>query len=75
MKDYSAATYLLGTVIKCFLVLVFFGIVLPKLIDYLLVYLYKESGNIYNSIFVNKNYNNKNFIDNYIHLFRKFVTL
>lgn len=55
-------------IIKCFMVLIIFGFMLPKLIDNFLFYLYK--GNIYeNSIFVNfvVDKNNK-FIYNYIYI-------
>lgn len=55
-------------IIKCFFVLILFGIMLPKLIDNFLYYLYK--GNVYdNSIFVNFLVDkNKKILYNYIYI-------
>lgn len=75
MRDLKGVACLLGIVAKCFFILVVFGIVLPNILDFLLFYIYKGTGDIHNSIFVNKGYNRKNFIDIFIHIFRKYITL
>lgn len=56
--------------IKCFLILTIFGLLLPELADYFLYYLYKN--NIYdNSIFVNLIVDkNSKFIYNYIYILK-----
>jgi hypothetical protein len=73
VKSFKEAAYLFGTVLKCFFILVILGIVLPSAIDLLLFYFYKGSGNIYNSIFVNKNYSRRNFIDIFMHIFKQYI--
>jgi len=62
-------------IFKCFLILILFGLLLPKLLDSILFYFYKS--NIYdNSIFVNflVDKNNK-ILYNYIYIIKKIISM
>lgn len=63
----------ISLIIKCFLVLILFGMLLPKVIDGLLYYFYKT--NIYdNSIFVNFLVDkNMKILYNYIYIIKKII--
>lgn len=58
--------------IKCLVILVFFGIILPEIIDYLLFYLF-NSYNVHNSIFVNNSVIAYS-VRRYIYIFKNYVT-
>lgn len=62
------------TIFKCFLILIVFGIFLPKLVDYLLYYFIARHDVYQNSIFVYSIFN-KNFtvLYNYINVFSEFL--
>lgn len=61
-------------ILKCFFILLFFGEVLPKCIDYMLYYMYRANEFSNNSTFVcyivDKNIK---LINNYIYIFRVFI--
>ncbi|WP_123053588.1 endonuclease III [Clostridium sp. JN-1] len=61
-----------ATLLECFLILIFFGLLLPKLIDYSLYYYMDKSYN--NSILVyNVVEKNADIISNYIIVFNNFL--
>lgn len=70
MHDKNKAVEFVLLILRCFLVLILFGLLLPKLIDNFLYYLYKA--NIYdNSVFVNFIVDkNKKILYNYIYIIK-----
>lgn len=65
-----------GYVIKSFLILLIFGEVLPKLLDYIL-FIYLKGNSIYNDgIFVqNILAKNTSILENYIYIFHEFLKI
>lgn len=59
---------------KCILILILLGIILPKIVDYLIFYLISKQKIHSNSIFVYNILNNdKQIVDNFIYLFKLMV--
>jgi hypothetical protein len=72
-RDYDIIQFTI-LILKCFLILVFFGIILPWLVDYMFFYVSRGAGDIYNSVFVYNSYNNKSVVRNFVVVFRKYIT-
>jgi hypothetical protein len=62
------------TYIKCLLVLIVLGYLLPMFFDYLLFYFYKRKVIYKNSIFVIDIHNNINIFQYYYNAFRSYIT-
>lgn len=62
--------------LKCFLILIFFGLLLPKVLDYILYYVISKP-NVYDNSILVTNIINKNFdvISKYIAIFNDFLKL
>lgn len=62
--------------LKCFLILIFFGLLLPKLLDYIL-YFFISKPNVYDNSILVHNIVNKNLdiIYKYITVFNEFLRL
>lgn len=62
--------------LKCFLILIFFGLLLPKVLDYILYYFISKPNVYDNSILVNNIVNkNLDIIYKYITVFNDFLRL
>ena len=73
MKYIDSYIKLLILTLKCFIILVVFGFVLPIILDYFLYYVTKNIGDIYNSTLVYKTYDNINLLDRYIKIFNSYI--
>lgn len=60
--------------LKCILILILLGVILPKIVDYLIFFLISKQKIHSNSIFVYNILNNdKQIVDNFIYLFKLMV--